>query len=371
MDRISVTNLTKYVEDNPEIKYVAHVATPMCVIWAKACLYYMHEEMHMSNLKGVFLVCAWTNGKYAINDKLPVKNENTPWLDEPEWFVLDEGGVSADTKIRSFLDIGKKNKSTREVYMIDTDVLWITPSLYFRKLSSVELKHFYLDFNRWPFKFAERLRNEVLLMRTNGIIPIVRMYFLAHLRSFVASVYRVEVKRIYGYDKKKFFSDEYIKYTRMVLDNEKNAYEFFPEGKYVVYLSNPYKAEERQIVAQIAEDVLVKYYQKGYKIYVKQHPREEKDIPFKQIKVEYLPKGYAIEGLVATTENKPRAVIAGSTSAVIEIARLWHDIDCFFILNDKRAKKSASLNWFRNYTNCAVKKIPNLMDAKECDISML
>ena len=55
MQKMSVIDLTQYIEKKPDINYIAHVATPMTAIWAKACLYYMHEEMHMNNLNGIFL----------------------------------------------------------------------------------------------------------------------------------------------------------------------------------------------------------------------------------------------------------------------------------------------------------------------------
>jgi len=364
MKKISKSELLKHIEKETDINYIAHVATPMTAIWAKACLYYMHEELHIKCLKGIFLVNAWTNEKWAINQELPIKTRNTPWLQEPVWFVVDNSDEGTSIKWSDRLRSGRRNSVFRVVYMIDTDSLWTMHSIYFRKYSNIDLKHIYLDFDHIPFNIKERITNDRLMVKGNGLAAISKMYARRCMANISAMVFKVKVDRIYGYDKKDFFSEEYIRFVRKVLEDEKDEYDFCPLDDYVIYLSDPYDPKDVPLVTSIAEETLGAFYDKGYKIYVKQHPRETGEIPFKRVKTEYLPKEYAIEALVASCENKPKAIVAGSTSAIIEIARLW-DIDCYFILNNSRLKGSPSLEWFRNYTNCAIKKIPNLMNAKD------
>ena len=367
METINKKNLLKYIEEHPDINYIAHVATPMTVIWAKVCLYYMHDEMHINRLNGIFVVNAWTSDKWAIKEELPVKTSGTEWLDEPEWFVADNNDESTITGIK---DVGfalRRQKNKRIVYMIDTDSLWIMHSVYARKISNIELKHIYLDFDHEPYNLKERFIDYTTTVKGNGFLPILRRDTRRHVSVASASLFNVNLKRINAYDKQNFFSEQYIRYTRKVLEDEKGLYSFSPVGNYIIYLSDPYEPDDIPVVAEIAEELLVKFYKRGYKIYVKQHPRETGKIPFKEIEVEYLPNKYAIEALVASCDNKPKAIVAGSTSAIIEIARLWN-IDCYFILNDNRVNGSPSLEWFRNYTNCAISKIPNLMNADECPL---
>lgn len=362
MIKMNISEIMRYAYDNSDINYIAHVSTPMTVIWAKVCLFYMHEKMKIDKLKGIFVVNAWTEGKWAIEKELPLMSGDTPWLEKSLWVLNDNSNPGIRKNVNRKV---KKTKASRVVYMIDTDVLWLRPSILTRKYFNIDLRHIYIEFDKTPFGIREEIVSNWLLIKENGLFPIARMYTRRLAANIGASIYGVDVNRIHGYDRKKFFSDLYIEYVRKVLESEGNEYNILPT-KYVIYLSNPYQEDDAMVVAHIAEETLIKYYEKGYKIFVKQHPRETGEVPFKNISVEYLPREYAIESIIATSAIKPKAIIAGSTSAIIEIARIWKNIDCYSILNDDRIRGHVSLEWFRNYTNCAISKIPNLMDATQC-----
>lgn len=359
---IGKRDLIKYIEEHPEINYIANVVTPYTFLCARAVLNYIHEELGVEKTNGVFIVKPWQPDKWAIQKELPVSNDYNTSI----WMKVKNEN---DSRVKNLLEVvrlskGKHSDNKRTVYVIHIDGVWDSFAVYAKAYSDIEFVHLYLDEPREPYyNFIEWLH----IMR--GRLSYFPAFIKDKIRKgiiqkIILSRAGVKITTLNTFDKKTFFSEKYIKYMKTVLEEEGAAYDFCPDGKYVLYLSNAYDEETHKKITSIAEETLSKFAKEGYKIFVKQHPREKVPLNFTSFEAFYIPNHYAVESFIASVSNKPSFVIGAETTVMAKISVFW-SIPCYCLLDHPLLCKDKKYEWNKWYDNCAMRCISCFKYSKE------
>lgn len=362
---ISKLKLIKYIEEHPEINYVATVVTPYTFLCARAVLHFLNEEAGLDKPKGIFVVQAWQPDKWAIKTELPIAEKFHDFY-APIWMKME---YENDGRINRILGAIKQamvnNKhSGRKVYVIHIDGVWDSFAVFGKAYSDIEFVHFYLDEPREPY-YNLREWLHVMHARMSFFNAFLKSRFRnGPLQKCMLGISGVKVNTLHTFDRTKFLSEKYIHYMKMVFAEEGDAYDFCPSGKYVLYLSNAYDEKTSRLITSIAEGVLAKFAKEGYEIYVKQHPREVVPLNFTLFEPTYIPRHYAVESFVAAVDNKPYAVIGAQTTAMSKISRIWK-IPCYCILDQPMFWNKKENEWFRGYNDCAMRGIPEFKYSRD------
>ncbi|MGI0528405.1 polysialyltransferase family glycosyltransferase [Treponema socranskii] len=358
---IGKLELIQYINEHPEINYIATVVTPYTFLCARAVLHFLNEELGVTELNGIIIVKPWQPDKWAIKTELPIANEYFGFY-SPVWMnIKTENNSRLNHLLKAIrLSMCSDKYHKRKVYVIHIDGIWDTFAVFGKAYSDIEFEHFYLDEPREPYyNLFEWLH--VMHARMSYFPSFLKARFRnGILQKIMLRLSGIKIVTLHTFDRKKFFSEKYVKYMKIVFKEEGNAYDFCPQNKYILYLSNAYEPNTSKLITSIAEEVLSQFAKQGYKIYIKQHPRENCSLDFKTFEPIYIPNYYAVESFLASVINKPSAVIGAETTSMAKIASFWN-IPCYCLLDNPSLWNKKEYEWFRGYNDCAMRGISEFM----------
>ena len=170
----------------------------------------------------------------------------------------------------------------------------------------------------------------------------IKYMFFRGISYLVIHISKISVLKFKIFSNKSLLDDKIVALYRNVLESSSNDIGINEKEKYILYLDQPIDGEEHKTTIALAYNVLIDFYKKGYKIYVKPHPREKERCTFGDIKVIFLSKKFSVEEIIAKTSHKPKAVIGWVSTSLITLAAFWK-MDCYTLIKLLPYKKQNSI----------------------------
>ncbi len=296
------------MSQNTDLDFVAYVITPFHLSGVKAYLDYYHDQL-MRNLKGIILIGKHDRSGYLLSEDIML----APYLDAKVFQFEMEG------ELPKWDCTGKK----KDLMLICPETPWLALDIFCKKSSNYRVTNIIVDDGTGSylslFERAQFFANEV-----NSRSKAVVFYLKRVALRVVSFAIGIKTEKFSIFDRKHFMENTSLKYYKKAIEAGLEKSEFDLVGKSVVYLGTAYPSDaEKQRRESLVFNYLKRYYEDGYKIYIKAHPRDNMasaNIPFP---VEILPRNNSIEEIICGSSVKPEIVMGWNSSALITLSAIW------------------------------------------------
>lgn len=321
-EKINWIELVEFINTN-EVDFVAHVMTPFHIIGIKAFLAFLRKNGYQK-LKGVIVIGQHIKSGYILNiDDIKVQD----YCDAKVYYYesLQLSGAKLSKMIMRNIFPKHKQQKGKVLFVIHQAVPWVYFSTEcIRKTDYTVINVItddglssYFGIGHWA-KMTAKDRGSILYgikyIIQRSIADLVRRYYLIQTINFSF------------FSKKKLFNKQIVTFYRQILESEISEYGINEDKKYILYLSQPFEHSDE--MWKIADKILLYFQNKGYKIYIKIHPRENEFNINKKIKAKFLNREFSAESIIAHSKNKPCFVIGWVSTSLLTLSAFWN-IKCY------------------------------------------
>lgn len=310
---MNLNELAACLIKNHKLDFVGYAITPFHLSGLKAYISYLHDSLERE-INGIVLIGKHDKAGYLLSTDISFEG----YVHARVEYLEMEG------KLKSLPYKGMKH----DLKIVCPEAAWLNLSLYCKKYTNYNVKNVIVDDGMGSYlSFLERVyvdsQEECSICKAIcfGLkrIIIKALEVILFGRSIKFSIF----------DKKHFMEPLPRYYYKNAIESGMTHSNINFAKHSVVYLGTVYPTSEEKIRREhLIGEILESYYNKGYKIYIKGHPREEVSFADVTFPVEELPQKISIEEMVCISEIKPEIVMGWNSSALVTLSALWK-INCY------------------------------------------
>ncbi|SDB39038.1 hypothetical protein SAMN02910298_01928 [Pseudobutyrivibrio sp. YE44] len=308
-----VNDFIKEVNSNSNIDFIGYAETPFHLLGVKAFILHLSEQLQR-NVNGIIIEGKHSTAGYLLNDDVI----NFPVCDYIKVFRFS----LTELNHRCFKSESAINESRNPLVIISPVSPWIRLAVEYKKAFHVKVDTACIDDGTGAYLS----RHEFIKITQQG-----KTALYVELKSIIRDCAKVIVRECNKigevefsiFKKRSFMNDKVVDYYRRVIeqDVEKNN---DLGNKYIIYLGTVDEIKDVQTAHNTRVICLLKeFYNKGYKVYIKMHPRDTDGLGEVDFPVVSLPQEKSIEEIIASVTNKPDVVIGHGSTALLTLAVFW------------------------------------------------
>ena len=328
MREITKKELAELLEKKNDLDFVTYAITPFHMLCVKALLEKIHD-VYGRRIKGIILI-----GKHEAAGYMLTSWEKEDWVDAEIYRI----NMAYRTE-----NPAKKKVSYKEKKMIIATPMdpWAFLGIYCKENTTYIPICITLDDGIGSYLSVRELFFHYIESSGSLRISIKRIIGPVVSR-IILTVKGIKYSHFGIFAKKNFMNEETCEYYRKTLTKETSDENQLFEGKSLLYLGSWYEDECDLINKEkVAKELMGKYSNSGYDIYIKGHPRYPLVLLERDFPVTTITSTESIENILGKSVKKPMIVVTWMSTAIFTLAGLWK-IETI-VLVDKYDKKYYSL----------------------------